>query len=176
MSTVIPRNTPVPVQMSHEYTTVKDYQASAGIDVYQGERKLVRDNVKLGGFVVHGLISAPRGQSKCTVTFKLDEDGILEVQGIPRPGAPPQVLRITDPCDLPDSEIQRMVSTAADMHANDQLALERVKVRNELYFACYDYRNDARIGRRCQATLKWLQEFPDAPVGMLKDKLDRVFY
>ncbi|CAN0906675.1 Heat shock 70 kDa protein BIP3 [Linum grandiflorum] len=61
MSVVIPRNTPVPATVcDDDYKTVHDQQTCATIEVYQGERTLVKDCIKLGSFDLSGITPAPR--------------------------------------------------------------------------------------------------------------------
>lgn len=47
MSVIIPRNTTVPVTKTKMFTTYKDNQTSVRVQVYEGERLLTKDNVKL---------------------------------------------------------------------------------------------------------------------------------
>jgi molecular chaperone DnaK (HSP70) len=50
MSELIHRNTSIPYTISKEYTTSFDYQSIVGIEIYEGERPLVKDNLLLGEF------------------------------------------------------------------------------------------------------------------------------
>ena len=46
MSTVIARNTPIPVTHSHGFATKDDNQTDVRFPVYEGERPLTKDNVR----------------------------------------------------------------------------------------------------------------------------------
>lgn len=52
MDVIIPRNSKIPTSAGRQYTTSLDGQGSLKISVFQGERDLVRDNRKLGEFVL----------------------------------------------------------------------------------------------------------------------------
>lgn len=175
MSVIIPRNTRIPVERTYDYMTTRDNQVDMDIDVFQGERTMTYDNVYLGGYVLKGLIPARRGKTCVKITFHVDEDGVLEVKARPRPGAPIQRLTIADPGQMSEAEVRSMISEASEVQANDRLIRKTAQAKNELYFACYDHRNDARIGNRCQETLLWLDEHPDASLDELRQTLGHLF-
>lgn len=61
MTTLIPRGTPIPVKKSQVFSTAADNQSSVFIQVFEGERKLTRDNNCLGSFKLNDIPPAPRG-------------------------------------------------------------------------------------------------------------------
>jgi molecular chaperone HscC len=78
-SPIIERNTVIPVSRVEPFTTVKLGQTSVKVEVYQGESRLVRDNVALGTID----ITVPRNPTEhesFDVRFTYDRDGILEVE------------------------------------------------------------------------------------------------
>ena len=56
-----------------------DNQTEISIELVQGENKMADLNTKLGSFVLGGIQPAPRGVPQFDVTFKIDENGILNV-------------------------------------------------------------------------------------------------
>eukprot|EP00833_Pecoramyces_ruminatium_P003300 jgi/Orpsp1_1/1177332/evm.model.c7180000061034.1 len=80
MSTIIKRNSTIPIKKTEVYYTVKDDQTSASIEVYEGERTLSKDNHLLDKFTLYGITPAPRGETKIDVTFDIDKNGILNVR------------------------------------------------------------------------------------------------
>lgn len=60
-SKLIEKNTTIPAQKSDIYTTTVDNQAGVNIDIFQGERPLVKDNHLLGEFKLIGIPRAKRG-------------------------------------------------------------------------------------------------------------------
>ena len=174
MQAIIPRNTRIPVQKEATFYTEGDNQEYAYFDVLQGERPSVKDNVRLGEMIISGIPPARRSQASVSVVFSLDQDGVLLAKARTSPDAPFQTIKINDPCDISAEEVERMVSNAAEMQANDMRERQRVAVRNELHQVCYDHRNDALMGALCQETLLWLQRNPNARHDILVDKLNRV--
>lgn len=82
MSTLIKRNTPVPVRKTKQYTTEEDFQDAVDVCVYEGERGSTEGNNLLGKFTISGIERAKRGVPKIDVTFDLDSNGMLHVTAL----------------------------------------------------------------------------------------------
>jgi len=78
-SPIIQRNTVVPVSRVQRYVPMSPNQPSIRIDVYQGESRLVRDNIRLGEVTVP-LKSGPGHADGVDVRFTYDVNGLLEVE------------------------------------------------------------------------------------------------
>ncbi|RKH00534.1 molecular chaperone DnaK [Corallococcus sp. CA047B] len=78
-SPLIPRNTTVPVSRTETFATTVEGQRSVEIRVFQGEGRLVRDNLLLDEYTVEGVPPARAGAEKVAVTFTYDINGILNV-------------------------------------------------------------------------------------------------
>ena len=79
MSTIINRNTLIPIKKTSQYATSVDDQTEIIVTIYQGERRFVKDNQRLGSFLITDLPKAPAGVLKIDVTFEMDSNGILDV-------------------------------------------------------------------------------------------------
>lgn len=78
-STIIPRNSVIPVSRSHVYRTSFPQQDTVEIEVYQGENTVASENVPLGSFLVEGLPPKPAGELMIEVHFDFDLNGLLTV-------------------------------------------------------------------------------------------------
>jgi molecular chaperone DnaK len=78
-STIIPRNTVIPVSRSKLYYTMRDDQQLVRIEVSQGEHLNANENVPLGCFDIEGLPARPAGDISIEVQFGFDLNGILTV-------------------------------------------------------------------------------------------------
>jgi molecular chaperone DnaK len=75
---IIRRNSPLPASRSEVFTTVYDRQDKVEIDVYQGESEDVRQNYRVGKFMIEGLAPVPAG-NQLVVQLDLNLDGMLKV-------------------------------------------------------------------------------------------------
>ena len=76
---LITRNSTVPSQATEMFSTSVDNQTGIDVNVYQGERELVRECRQLGAFKLSGLPPMPAGLPRVEVTFLVDADGVLTV-------------------------------------------------------------------------------------------------
>lgn len=76
---VIERATVIPASRVVSVGTVADGQNSIEVRVFQGEARLVKDNVELGRFKVP-VPKAPAGQEGVEIRFTYDPSGLLEVE------------------------------------------------------------------------------------------------
>ena len=54
----------IPVKRKRKYTTDSDYESSVRVKIFEGERKLTKDNFCVGEFELNGLDPAPRGVAR----------------------------------------------------------------------------------------------------------------
>mgnify|MGYP002784625154 FL=1 len=124
MNVLIPRNTTIPCKAGEMFTNAVAGQKAMRIRVLQGEREMARDNWELGQVDVP-FESAPKGQARIGVQFRLDENGILEVLARDVSTGRDQVLVIENSAvDVSDEKVGQMVSESVE-HAFDDMA-ERV--------------------------------------------------
>ena len=71
-STIIPRNSVIPVSRSQVYRNSSDGQEAVEVEVYQGENMVARENVPLGSFKIEGLPPKPAGALLIEVHFDFD--------------------------------------------------------------------------------------------------------
>jgi molecular chaperone HscC len=76
---IIERNSPVPASRCERVVTSADLQKSVEISVFQGESRLVKENLSLGRFDI-GVPPGPAGEEKIDVRFTVDTSGLLEVE------------------------------------------------------------------------------------------------
>ncbi len=131
MTTLIERNTTIPVRRSEVFSTAEDNQTAVDIHVLQGERPLAADNMSLGRFRLEGIPPAPRGIPQIEVTFDIDANGILNVSAKDKATGREQKITITASTNLSKSEIERMVREAREHEAEDRKRRELIDLRNQ---------------------------------------------
>lgn len=130
MTTLIERNTTIPVRKSEVFSTAEDNQTAVDIHVLQGERPMVADNMSLGRFRLEGIPPAPRGIPQIEVTFDIDSNGIINVTAQDKATGKEQNVTITASTNLNQSEIDRMVKDARDHENDDRQRRELIEARN----------------------------------------------
>ncbi len=134
---VIERNTAIPVSKSQVFSTAADNQPAVDIQVFQGERAMVADNVKLGSFILDGIPSAPRGVPQIEVTFNIDVNGILNVSAKDKGTNKEQHITIQS-SRLSEDEIEKMRGDAEANEEADKKKKELVEARNEAESLAYN--------------------------------------
>merc|ERR1711981_1306495 len=117
MTTIISRNTTIPVKKSETFSTAIDNQSNVEIHVLQGEREMAVDNKSLGNFKLDGIPNAPKGVPKIEVDFDINVDGLLSVKAKETDTGIEQSVTIQNASNLDKSEIDRMLSDA-EKYAN----------------------------------------------------------
>lgn len=113
MSPVLPRNLVVPASRVERFYPVHEGQTIVCLRVFQGEARLVKDNIALGELEVK--LTPPDGKTRraVDVRFTYDVDGLLEVEATPL-------------CDeLPAGPLKRLVLQSSEQ----RLSPEEVQAR-----------------------------------------------
>ena len=131
MTTLIPRNTTIPTTKVEIFSTAADNQPGVDIHILQGERSMAADNKTLGRFTLDNIPPAPRGVPKIEVTFKIDENGIVNVNAKDLGTNKEQSITITSSTNLSDDEIERMRKEAEENKEADEKRKEEAEIRNE---------------------------------------------
>lgn len=136
-TSLIARNTPIPIKHTETFTTAADMQTAVTVHIYQGERPMARDNVSLGEFNLEGLVPAPRGIPKIDVTFDIDANGILNVTAKDQVTGKSQSINVTGSTRLADAEKQRLIDEAEKYADEDKKRREEADKLNAADSMCY---------------------------------------
>jgi len=131
MTTLITRNTTIPVKKSEVFSTAEDSQTAVDIHVLQGERPMAGDNMTLGRFRLEGIPPAPRGMPQIEVAFDIDANGILNVTARDKATGREQKVTITASTNLAKNDVERMVQEAKRHEADDRKRKELADARNQ---------------------------------------------
>jgi molecular chaperone DnaK len=151
MTTLIARNTTIPMKKSEVFSTATDNQPNVEVHVLQGERPFARDNRTLGRFQLTGLPPAPRGVPQIEVTFDIDANGIVSVKAVDKATGKEQAITISGASGLSKDEVNRMVKDAESHAADDQARRNVIEARNQADTLIYQVEktvaeNKAKLG------------------------------
>jgi len=130
-TSLIERNTTIPVRKSEIFSTAADGQTAVDIHVLQGERSMATGNITLGRFRLEGIPPAPRGMPQIEVSFDIDANGILNVAAKDQATGREQSITITASTNLSQNDVERMVEQAHKYAAEDRRQRELADARNQ---------------------------------------------
>jgi molecular chaperone HscC len=147
-SPIIERNTVVPASRVKSYVPVHDRQKAIDLQIYQGEARLVRDNILLGSLEVPP-VRAPGIDPAVDVRFTYDVNGLLEVEATAHGST--EVKRIVIAGNtgvLSEAEIAARLAVLAELkiHPRDKAENRALMAQAERVFQQLRAEGRARLG------------------------------
>jgi molecular chaperone DnaK len=189
MTTMIERNTTIPVRKTETYSTAADSQTAVDIHILQGERPMAGDNMSLGRFRLDGIPPAPRGIPQVEVTFDIDANGILNVTAKDKATGKEQKITVTASTNLSKDDIARKVDEAKRYESDDKKRREVIDARNTADSLVYQTEKALRdlgdkvsseergkIEAKVNDLKQALQTDDLAPIKKASDELQNMFY
>lgn len=130
---VIQRNTVVPVSRVERFSPVTPQQKQIRIGVYQGESRMVRDNIALGEITIP-IVPGPGHADGVDVRFTYDVNGLLEVEvTVVATGEVKRLVIESGEAHMPPEEIARRLEalSALKVHPRDTLEYRTLLARAE---------------------------------------------
>jgi len=156
---LVEKNTTIPTERKQVFSTAADNQTAVTVSVFQGERKMARDNRLLGQFNLEGIPPAPRGTPQIEVKFDIDANGILSVSAKDLGSNKEQTVKIEQSSGLTESEIERMRKDAESNAEEDKRKFRLAEARNKAEALCFQTEklikeHDAKLSATDKAPLE----------------------
>ena len=135
-TTMIEKNSTVPVKKTQVFSTAVDNQPAVTIRIATGNRKMFADNKLIGNFNLDGIPPAPRGVPQIEITVDVDVNNIISVSAKDLGTGKEQHITITNGSGLSNEEIERMKADAEAHAAEDEKKLELVNAKNAAESMC----------------------------------------
>ncbi|MGK9236492.1 molecular chaperone HscC [Inquilinus limosus] len=151
---IIERNTVVPVSRVKRVQTLADNQRRLRVRVFQGEARLVADNIALGELMIT-VPPAPAGQEQVDIRFSYDSSGLLEVQAtVVSTGREERLVIEGQAARLSRQEIEAKLRAfqAIKVHPRDMAENTAVMARGDRLF-------QERLGAERETIGLWLAAF-----------------
>ena len=136
MDILISRGTIIPVKKTKKYTTDMDNTEWIPIKIYEGERKLTKDNFLIGDFILSGIEKEKRGIPEIQITFEIDTDGIIKIKAedLKNPLNKKDIQVSGNKQNLSQEELDKIVENAKMMDQIDRID----KMKKESYMSLID--------------------------------------
>ena len=128
---IIERNPTIPTSKDKTFTTAADSQTAVTINVVQGERPMVADNVSLGSFNLTEIPPAPRGVPQINVKFDIDANGIINVTAKDLGTGKDAKITIESATKMSEADVEKMKGDAEKFAEEDKKKKEEVDIKNE---------------------------------------------
>ena len=125
------RNTAIPAQAKQLFTTYQDGQTGLSLHVVQGERDLAQDCRSLANFDLTGIPPMPAGKARIEVVFRVDADGLLQVEAKELSTGQSSQIAIKPSYGLTENLVNDMIETAIGSIDEDKQARKCQEKINE---------------------------------------------
>jgi molecular chaperone HscC len=153
-SPIIERNTVIPSSRVSVYSTINDNQTKIKFEIFQGENRLVKNNINLGELTVT-VPKNKKGEESAAVRFSYDVNGVLEVDiEVISTKEKYNKLIVNAPGELSATEIRESKEKLAKMKFHpreDEININLIARAERLF--------EGRLGEQRDAILEGLKVF-----------------
>ena len=131
-SKIITQNTTIPTKATELFTTHVDNQTAIDINLYQGERELIKDCRSLGQFKLRGIPAMQAGLPLVAVTLHVDANGILTVSALEKRSGKQAAIEVIPFHGLTQYEIDQIMEDSIEHVLDDFNERQLIEFRNTM--------------------------------------------
>jgi molecular chaperone DnaK (HSP70) len=180
MTPIIKRNSAVPVRKVRKFTTDSDDASSVNIRVFEGERKMTKDNYLVGEFVLNGIEPAPRGIAQIQITYKIDVNNMMSIVARELKSGSESTIQInSNKGRLSEEEIEELILEAQNCELKDKLIQEKMELQYEIEDLCSNMKHNLKTNElqmKDDDIIKINEEIEEimiSNINMDKDELEK---
>jgi heat shock protein 1/8 len=167
MSTIVKRGETIPMTGKKTYSTDKDYVKNVKIKVFEGERRLTKDNFCVGEFVLSGITPQPRGIPEIEVMFNIDVNGIINVTATNKKTKEKSSMYVTsNKGRLNTNQINILIEESLEFEIRDELE----KRKKWMHYEIEDMCSSILINIKSK-----LIKISDSDRDVIKDDINKIF-
>ena len=151
---IIERNSPIPISRSKIFVTASDNQTIVQTNIYQGESRLVKDNIKIGEISID-VPPKPANEESIETRFTYDVNGLLEVDiTVLSTGLKKSMVIESSENNMSKEDIKQCLEKLAELktHPRDQVENTTLIARGERLY-------EESIGEKRETIGRLLEEF-----------------
>ncbi len=119
MEIIIPRNTPIPISKSQDFTTYKNGQTAMSIHILQGESDNTQKCRSLAKFSLKGIPPMSAGVARIRINFNMDADGLLSVSATEQTTNKKAEINVVPSYGLSENQIMQILTNSMNDAEND---------------------------------------------------------
>jgi heat shock 70kDa protein 1/2/6/8 len=138
MTDIIPLNSNIPITKKKKFTTITDNETSLLIRIFEGERKMTKDNFLIGEFELSNIDPAPRGIPQIEICFSVDVNGIITVSAtdLINEDNKNAITITSNKGRLSNEQIQQLIIESEKMETIDKIDREKKQYFYEIDELC----------------------------------------
>lgn len=166
MSIILPRGSRVPIKAIKRFNTTEDNQNNIKIEIYEGERKLIKDNILLKKIIIKNLPLKYKKEVKVEVCFEVDEEFILTVTAKELSNNIQKSCQVVINENLSQGQILKMLEDSKKYEKEDKKEKERIKamlkLNDKIFEYCHYFEGNENILRELEGYRTWIKHSPHA--------------
>ena len=178
MSIILQRGSRVPIKAVKRFNTTQDNQNNIKFEIYEGERKLIKDNIFLERIVLKNIPHMNKKQVKVEVEFEVDEEFNLTVTCKELSNNIQKSCQVVINKDFTQRKILEIIEDSKKNEENDKLEKERIqamlKLNDKIFEYSHLFEGNEDILRELEGYRNWIKHSLSANKEEYIEKLNEL--
>ncbi len=174
MSVIIPNNATIPCEVINTYEFNVNHQNNISIKIYEGEKRLAKENILLGIIEIKNIVPNQEGIFRINIKFALDINNILRVDVYDPNGGEINNVKIKMNYLIDENIIDELMDKAKEIQEDIKRYSEKMKINNELLSKVMILKNNENefIKKKAEEILFWIKSNINTSKKEYEEKLN----